>query len=104
MADTAPVLRIHPRLLVSLTVHVCQMISAHVTRARSVRLYLTDTNVFHLSLSITDIFALLEPQLKDVTVHFFLQYVGHKQNKWLHRLHMKRQIVSVFTKEKADRQ
>jgi len=32
-----------------------------------------DTDVFHFSLPITDIFTLLELQLKGITVQFFLQ-------------------------------
>jgi len=45
------------------------------------QVFLADTDVFHLSLPITDadtdVFALVKPRLKDTTVHFFLQYVGH---------------------------
>jgi len=42
----------------------------------------TDTDTFHFSLTIPmPIFALLKPQLKEITVRFFLQYVGHI-NKW----------------------
>ena len=40
---------------------------------------LANTDIYHFSLPITNtnIFALLKLQLKDITVHFFLQCVGH---------------------------
>jgi len=67
------------------------------------KIFWADTDVFHLSLPITDadtdVFALVKPQLKDITVHFFLQYVGHinKINIYLTTqvTIMKEQIVIV---------
>ena len=60
------------------------------SRARPIRFFWVDTDVFHFSLPITNIFALLKPQLKDITVHFFLQYVlcTPQNKKSLHKLQL----------------
>ena len=51
------------------------------SRARPIRFFWGNTDVFHFSLPISDadIFALLKLQLKGIAVHFFFR--PHKQKK-----------------------
>jgi len=58
---------------------------------------LGNTDLFHFSLPITntntDISALLKPQLKNIMMHIFLQYVCYIKMEQLHNFQMKEQIV-----------
>ena len=66
-------------------------------KARPIRLLWADTNVFHFSLPISDIFVVLKQdlfclqpnifqlQLKDIAVHVFFR--PHKQRKLFHKLY-----------------
>jgi len=44
--------------------------------ARPVRLFLDRYKCFSLPITNADMFVLRKPQLKDITVHVFFQYVG----------------------------
>jgi len=54
----------------------------YLTRARSISFFWADTNVFHFSLPMTDIFALLKLQMKGITVHFFFRPHQQKKNNY----------------------